>query len=697
MYKLGLTALLLCGAFLTGCNATDEEKELLKEAQVDLEQLADQIIITYPANGAIIDSPSVTVRADIPAAAEAQEVTLYVDGIEIAKDSDGAPWEIEWPTYYWADGSQHTLLLKTITGGGNEVRNNQQFQVTVDTTANNALQVTQELDGTVLVNSNSLLVEFNELSNATNYELTYSNEYSTTSIESTSSPIEINDLNVGTYEVKYRSSREYSEFTTLTGPWSAPITIEVTAPELPVLNTPSVTLSESSYNILLSWEDLGAGNTYTIYFTDTQTSTQLVYDDISENQLEIENLEIGTYEWQLMRANAFGHESAVSDSQKIQAGVFTTILGGSKNDRAKQIIPTIDNGYVVLGHTNSSEISENVDSQGDDWIIKLDSEGTVTWQYISSANGRDRFNDVAELSDGSIILVGQDWNSKKAVALKLDQNGNIVWETYYRPDNLSGRFDFLDIVEINEKIYISSAEWGESESCAPCTKRLNYYLHTLDAQMGTTSSPVFIPSIANLNIQSVTALEKTRSGAIILSGFAMPQEANQQDHHLGGAYIQILNSNYTQDLVWNNVGSLEHDNVGAVLELYNGDLAIIGNGITNFGSEPIISTIKKDGSDYKSYTAIYGQEYYGGKTISSDNTGNIFGLFFDLESQTPTFNIISANSTLTAQVQLIDQKSGAPIALLKNNDSTFTVLMNKKRNDTLDYDIAVTKTIINSN
>ncbi len=221
-------ALLVSALALSGCELTDEEKEKLDNAAVDLQQLADQIIITYPAKDSEISNSMITVRADIPASAQAQEVRLLVDGIEIAKDSDGAPWEIQWPAYYFADGGKHTLLLKTITGEGNEVRNNEQFQVTVKEEANEALSFEEGINSSTIQDQDSLHISFVAFEGAISYEILIDGELITTD----TAELELNNLNVGTHTVQYRALHDGIENT----PFSDEITFEVLPATLPTIN-----------------------------------------------------------------------------------------------------------------------------------------------------------------------------------------------------------------------------------------------------------------------------------------------------------------------------------------------------------------------------------------------------------------------------------------------------------------------------
>ncbi len=693
---LGLVALIPLA--ISGCQLTEEEKEKLNDAQVDLEQLADQIIITYPANNSIVSDSIVTVRADIPEAAEAQEVTLFVDGVEVAKDTDGAPWEISWPSYYWADGGAHTLLLKTITGGGNEVRNNQQFQVNVGISANNLLKFEAGTDGVVLKDENSFLVEFDEFPRATIYEVQYSNDNAVNLVETPSLEVELTNLEVGEYELSYRAIMEHSGLTTLEGPWSNPVTIEVSPPDLPSLNSSELSASDEGYDLLVSWEDLGEGNTYKVLLENvTDSGASTTYDEISNSELLITGLNIGEYRWSLIRTNPLGHESLPSNAESIEVGIFTKHFGGTRDDRSKQIVHSRDGGYIVLGYTKSYEISETVDSQGDDWIFKINSQGNIVWQHVFNASGRDRFNDIIELEDGSIVVVGQDWGSNEAVALKLDGNGASLWEVTYRPDSISERYDFLDIVEFNNSLYVASAEWGAG-SCNGCTRRTNYYLHTISLSDGTVSDPLDIPSIAGITINSVSELVQTSSGNLLISGYAMPEGSNSDDYWAGGAYLQVLSTDLDQITVWNNVGSYMHGNAGDVIELSNGNFAVIGQG--QDGGEPNISVIYSNGSEFRNYVGEYGKEHYGSQSIVAGSNGEIYGLFIDQDVYSYpyplTFLKLNSNATLESQSYLLGYKDYVSSSgLVRNDDDTFTLLFSEGQSGYSNYDIVVVKSLMN--
>jgi hypothetical protein len=323
-------ALLVAALSISGCELTLDEKEKLDNAAADLQQLTDQIIITYPAKDSEVSDSIVTVRADIPASAQAQEVWLLVDGIEIAKDSDGAPWEIQWPAYLFADGGKHTLLLKTITGEGNEVRNNEQFQLTVSEQANKALTFEEGINGKSIQDQGSLSFTFNEFEGASGYEILIDGDYDNILISNTAE-IELNNLSVGNHTVQYRVLHDRLDST----PFSEEISFEVLPAALPTTNEPVI----NGINVTLSWEPIAEGDSYEVYWGEEGFIELL--KSTSSTTFTISELGIGYFEWSIRRANALGQQSAMSPLGAVE--LLPPVLP-SLND---PIVEKQENGYQV--------------------------------------------------------------------------------------------------------------------------------------------------------------------------------------------------------------------------------------------------------------------------------------------------------------------------------------------------------------
>ncbi len=473
MKGLFTPALLVAALSISGCELTLDEKEKLDNAAADLQQLADQIIITYPAKDSEVSDSVVTVRADIPASAQAQEVRLLVDGIEIAKDSDGAPWEIQWPAYLFADGGKHTLLLKTITGEGNEVRNNEQFQLTVSEQANKALTFEEGINGKSIQDQGSLSFTFNEFEGASGYEILIDGDYDNLLISNTAE-IELNNLSVGNHTVQYRVLHDRLDST----PFSEEVTFEVLPAALPIINEPII----DGINITLSWEAISVDDSYSIYWGAEGSSLELL-DNINTNSYSVIEAAVGQFEWSIRRTNALGQQSVMSNKAVVELlppalPVINEPVVVYKEDGYQVTLSweTIeeDDNYTVYFAKKSESLQAQATTTGNDLVLTGLDLGQYQWQLKrTNTLSQSVINEVQALSIGVFTreigglsnefarqliptrdngsLIRADTNSQDSqgddLLIKLDENGNTEWELIL---NKAGRARLSDIIEFDD-------------------------------------------------------------------------------------------------------------------------------------------------------------------------------------------------------------------------------------------------------
>ncbi len=121
--------------------------------------------------------------------------------------------------------------------------------------------------------------------------------------------------------------------------------------------------------------------------------------------------------------------------------VWQKALGGSSYDEAYSIQQTTDGGYIVAGYTESND--GDVSGSGyhggyDFWVVKLDSNGNKQWQKALGGSGNDEAYSIQQTTDGGYIVAGYTWSNDGDVSgnhgnddfwvVKLDRNGNIVWQ-----------------------------------------------------------------------------------------------------------------------------------------------------------------------------------------------------------------------------------------------------------------------------
>jgi hypothetical protein len=82
-------------------------------------------------------------------------------------------------------------------------------------------------------------------------------------------------------------------------------------------------------------------------------------------------------------------------------------LGGTGSDGARSIQQTSDGGYIVAGHSNSTDGDVKGNQGGDDyWIVKLDNIGNLTWQKAMGGTDTDIAKSIQQTSDGGYIVAG---------------------------------------------------------------------------------------------------------------------------------------------------------------------------------------------------------------------------------------------------------------------------------------------------
>lgn len=135
-------------------------------------------------------------------------------------------------------------------------------------------------------------------------------------------------------------------------------------------------------------------------------------------------------------------------------------FGGGEIDSPYGVVEDTDGGFVIVG----SAISENGDvsesyGNGDLWIIKLDETGSLVWEKNFGGSGRDAGLTISKTSDGGFIVggttnstdgdvAGYDGGFRDAWLLKIDQDGNFMWEkTFGSPSALTNSYEQIASVQ----------------------------------------------------------------------------------------------------------------------------------------------------------------------------------------------------------------------------------------------------------
>jgi len=134
---------------------------------------------------------------------------------------------------------------------------------------------------------------------------------------------------------------------------------------------------------------------------------------------------------------------------------WQSVLGpmGSTTAIFNAIQPTSDGGYVTTGNYYTSSSQCQPFQCENSVVVKVGANGGVLWQEVLTAPGSESWTDsIIETSDGGYVTAGE-WfgtNQKGGLLVKLDSNGNIIWQNAYSGGTFKGAEQGVGIYSVHQ-------------------------------------------------------------------------------------------------------------------------------------------------------------------------------------------------------------------------------------------------------
>jgi len=161
-----------------------------------------------------------------------------------------------------------------------------------------------------------------------------------------------------------------------------------------------------------------------------------VYNDFdwtaysSDTSKTLNITDAGTYMFELRVKDEVGNVGTASRQFSIISWART--YGGGGIDRAYSIQQTEDGGYIVAGDTYSFGV-DNFDNNL--WVLKLDANGRIKWQRTYGGWKSEYAGSIQQTSDRGYIVSGYTRSfgagDYDIWVLKLDSNGDVSWQRTY--------------------------------------------------------------------------------------------------------------------------------------------------------------------------------------------------------------------------------------------------------------------------
>ncbi len=169
----------------------------------------------------------------------------------------------------------------------------------------------------------------------------------------------------------------------------------------------------------------GGTNTDTCYDVAETSDGYILVGSSDSNDVDIQNNK-GSYDFWVVKINKQG------------TLLWEKSLGGSEIDEARAITSTNDQNLILVGDTRSSDKDlTNNNGAANIWAIKMTAEGEVLWQKTYGGSSFDVGRSVKQTTDSGFLISGSSRSTDNgfvnkgqndALIMKIDIDGNLLWQ-----------------------------------------------------------------------------------------------------------------------------------------------------------------------------------------------------------------------------------------------------------------------------
>ncbi|WP_246067785.1 hypothetical protein [Changchengzhania lutea] len=275
--------------------------------------------------------------------------------------------------------------------------------------------------------------------------------------------------------------------------------------------------------------------------------------------------------------------------------------GGTSNDRGNSIIQTADNGYVILGNSqsNDGDISTNAGSS-DFWVSKLTNSGDLVWEQSYGFAGSDDGNAIIQTNDGGYLLVGvldvsasgglgnSKINSGKSSshaggdywAIKLNASGTKEWSRFYGGSFTDIPFDVMQTSD-NGYLIVGSSDSNDVD----ITNNIGTYDFWV-IKISETGTLVWEKSFGGSEIDESRAIVQTNDGNYVIIGDTRSDTIDVSSNK-GAADFWLIKMTPNGDLIWERtIGGSSFDAGRSIAITQDGGFVIVGSSRSADGDVP---------------------------------------------------------------------------------------------------------------
>ncbi len=226
---------------------------------------------------------------------------------------------------------------------------------------------------------------------------------------------------------------------------------------------------------------------------------------------------------------------------KLDAGgtvQWQKLLGGAQDELANWVAPTVDNGYIIAGHSlssNSGDVTATGHGSNDYWMVKLDATGNIQWQRLLGGSGSDQAFSVLQTTDGGYTVAGRSNSTDGDVSnnhggfdywvVKLNGLGIIQWQNSFGGSGVEQAACMAPVSDGGSVIagYSNSTNGDVTGNHGG----FDYWLIRLNAAGALQWEKSLGGSVAD----EAFGIQQTADGGYVVSGFASSNDGDASGNH----------------------------------------------------------------------------------------------------------------------------------------------------------------------
>ncbi|MDO8366522.1 MAG: T9SS type A sorting domain-containing protein [Saprospiraceae bacterium] len=291
-------------------------------------------------------------------------------------------------------------------------------------------------------------------------------------------------------------------------------------------------------------------------------------------------------------------------------------LGGMNADGVSSLERTASGGYILAGNTmsngakNSSQVFGNRGNQ-DIWIVNVDSNGEIEWRQCYGGCDRDDVRAIRQASDGNFLVVGGTLSDNTgevfgahgnwdAWMLKIDPAGALLWQ---KTIGGSGIDYFYDIAETsNGNLILSGLTSSVNEDLAG---NINKGVEDVwIAQCSPIGDLIWSKTFGGSDYDGARGMCLATDNSIMVVGVTYSSDGDVTGFH-GGNDVWVLRLDAFGDLLWQKTfGGSDNESGFSIFQRTDNDFILSGE-TSSFdgdivgnhgGTDALVMKIDKNGN-----------------------------------------------------------------------------------------------------